>query len=102
MKGVFIFNHMDDIAFMSTDEEYSNHLKKCARDQGFIEVSDNWSIEFFDATTQTCQNQNVNLFDQIITHCSNLLNKCGIKPLEEDRRHFSTIQGSQSHANIDE
>jgi len=45
MKGIFIFNHMDDIAFMSTDDEYNNYLKKCARDQGFIKVSDNkWII----------------------------------------------------------
>ncbi|KAK2174849.1 hypothetical protein NP493_774g01023 [Ridgeia piscesae] len=40
MKGIFIFNHMDDIAFMSTDDEYNNYLKKCARDQGFIKETD--------------------------------------------------------------
>ena len=44
MKGVFIFNRMDDIAFMSIDDEYNKYLKKCARAQGFIKVSDNKSI----------------------------------------------------------
>lgn len=39
MKGIILFDNLNDIAFFDVDEALSNHIKKLALKDGLLEVT---------------------------------------------------------------